>query len=145
MCAFQLPSFSKSGSSALLGGSYSVLSQLLTPVTYQPQQVTDVDIWADDTPVKGSYSQHMVPIVTSLDIYDNKDFSLSATSLDEAVVSIPHAISSWWPTVVAEGEGQGPLLLVDMSIAEACQKSKRKSVLAVGIGHVGVKFGWEDA
>ncbi|KAL6093475.1 hypothetical protein STEG23_001196 [Scotinomys teguina] len=32
-----------------------------------------------------------------------------------------------------------------MSITEACQKSKRKSVLAVGIGHVGTKFGWEDA
>ncbi|KAL6093455.1 hypothetical protein STEG23_013882 [Scotinomys teguina] len=32
-----------------------------------------------------------------------------------------------------------------MSITESCQKSKRKSVLAVGIGHVGTKFGWEDA
>lgn len=83
--------------------------------------------------------------VTSLDIYDNKDFSLTATSLDEAVVSISQPLSPWWPTVVAEGEGQGPLLRVDMSIAEACQKSKRKSVLAVGIGHVGVKFGWDDA
>uniref|UniRef100_A0ABK0M792 Transmembrane protein 132C n=1 Tax=Rattus norvegicus TaxID=10116 RepID=A0ABK0M792_RAT len=83
--------------------------------------------------------------VTPLDIYDTKDFSLTAISLDEAVISIPQPLSPWWPTVVAEGEGQGPLLRVDMSIAEACQKSKRKSVLAVGIGHVGVKFGWEDA
>ncbi|XP_050002596.1 transmembrane protein 132C isoform X2 [Alexandromys fortis] len=83
--------------------------------------------------------------VTPLDIYDTKDFSLTATSLDETVVSIPQPLSPWWPTVVAEGEGQGPLLRVDMSIAEACQKSKRKSVLAVGIGHVGVKFGWDDA
>ncbi|XP_051060963.1 transmembrane protein 132C [Phodopus roborovskii] len=82
--------------------------------------------------------------VTPLDIYDTKDFSLSSTSLDEAVLSIPQPLSPWWPTVVAEGEGQGPLLRVDMSIAEACQKSKRKSVLAVGIGHVGVKFGWDD-
>ncbi|MEJ1282117.1 hypothetical protein NN561_013070 [Cricetulus griseus] len=82
--------------------------------------------------------------VTPLDIYDTKDFSLTATSLDEAVLSIPQPLSPWWPTVVAEGEGQGPLLRVDMSIAEACQKSKRKSVLAVGIGHMGVKFGWDD-
>ncbi|KAG8515017.1 Transmembrane protein 132C [Galemys pyrenaicus] len=32
-----------------------------------------------------------------------------------------------------------------MSIAEACQKSKRKSVLAVGVGHIGVKFGPSEA
>lgn len=83
--------------------------------------------------------------MTPLDIYDTKDFSLTTTSLDETVVSIPQPLSPWWPTVVAEGEGQGPLLRVDMSIAEACQKSKRKSVLAVGIGHTGVKFGWDDA
>ncbi|XP_008852016.1 transmembrane protein 132C [Nannospalax galili] len=83
--------------------------------------------------------------VTPLDIYDTKDFSMSATSLDEAVISVPPPLSPWWPIVVAEGEGQGPLLRVDMTIAEACQKSKRKSVLAVGIGHVRVKFGWDDS
>lgn len=83
--------------------------------------------------------------VTPLDIYDTKDFSLTATSQDEAVVSVPQARSPRWPVVVAEGEGQGPLVRVDMTIAEACQKSKRKSVLAVGVGHVRVKFGQNDA
>ncbi|XP_065381097.1 transmembrane protein 132C isoform X2 [Macaca fascicularis] len=83
--------------------------------------------------------------VTPLDIYDTKDFSLTATSQDEAVVSIPQARSPRWPVVVAEGEGQGPLVRVDMTIAEACQKSKRKSVLAVGLGNVRVKFGQNDA
>uniref|UniRef100_A0A8D2CNR1 Transmembrane protein 132C n=1 Tax=Sciurus vulgaris TaxID=55149 RepID=A0A8D2CNR1_SCIVU len=83
--------------------------------------------------------------VTPLDIYDTQDFSLTATSLDEAVVSIAPARSPRWPTVVAEGEGQGPLVRVDMTIAEACQKSKRKSVLAVGIGNVRVKFGRNNA
>uniref|UniRef100_A0A5F8AJ65 Transmembrane protein 132C n=1 Tax=Macaca mulatta TaxID=9544 RepID=A0A5F8AJ65_MACMU len=83
--------------------------------------------------------------VTPLDIYDTKDFSLTATSQDEAVVSIPQARSPRWPIVVAEGEGQGPLVRVDMTIAEACQKSKRKSVLAVGLGNVRVKFGQNDA
>nr|XP_012640313.1 transmembrane protein 132C [Microcebus murinus] len=82
---------------------------------------------------------------TPLDIYDTKDFSLAATSQDEAVVSVPQARSPRWPVVVAEGEGQGPLVRVDMSIAEACQKSKRKSVLAVGVGNVRVKFGQNDA
>ncbi|XP_077895500.1 transmembrane protein 132C isoform X2 [Ictidomys tridecemlineatus] len=83
--------------------------------------------------------------VTPLDIYDTQDFSLAATSLDEAVVSVAPARSPRWPLVVAEGEGQGPLVRVDMTIAEACQKSKRKSVLAVGIGNIRVKFGQSDA
>ncbi|XP_032252279.1 transmembrane protein 132C isoform X2 [Phoca vitulina] len=83
--------------------------------------------------------------VTPLDIYDTGDFTLTATSLDETVVSIPQARSPRWPVVTAEGEGQGPLLRVDMTIAEACQKSKRKSVLAVGVGSVRVKFGQNDA
>ncbi|EPY81014.1 hypothetical protein CB1_000764008, partial [Camelus ferus] len=74
--------------------------------------------------------------VTPLDIYDTKDFTLTATSLDEAVVSVPQSRSPRWPVVMAEGEGQGPLVRVDMTIAEACQKSKRKSVLAVGIGSI---------
>jgi len=43
--------------------------------------------------------------------------------------------------VVAEGEGQGPLVRVEMVISETCQKSKRKSVLASGVGSVRVKFG----
>ncbi|TMS03666.1 Transmembrane protein 132C, partial [Larimichthys crocea] len=46
-----------------------------------------------------------------------------------------------WPIVVAEGDGQGALVRVEMVISETCQKSKRKSVLASGIGNVIVKFG----
>jgi len=42
---------------------------------------------------------------------------------------------------VAEGEGQGALVRVEMVISETCQKSKRKSVLASGVGNVVVKFG----
>ncbi|XP_071619214.1 transmembrane protein 132C isoform X2 [Heliangelus exortis] len=83
--------------------------------------------------------------VTPLDIYDAKDFSLSAVSLDEAVVSIQQNTASEWPLVAAEGEGQGTLIKVDMMISEACQKSKRKSVLAVGNGSIKVKFGQNDA
>ncbi|KAK2522752.1 hypothetical protein Q9233_010111 [Columba guinea] len=83
--------------------------------------------------------------VTPLDIYDPKDFSLSAVSLDEAVVSIHQNAALEWPVVAAEGEGQGTLIKVDMMISEACQKSKRKSVLAVGNGNIKVKFGQNDA
>ncbi|XP_019486391.1 PREDICTED: LOW QUALITY PROTEIN: transmembrane protein 132B-like [Hipposideros armiger] len=39
-----------------------------------------------------------------------------------------------------EGEGQGPLIKLEMMISEPCQKTKRKSVLAVGKGNVKVKF-----
>ncbi|XP_072792354.1 transmembrane protein 132C isoform X2 [Taeniopygia guttata] len=83
--------------------------------------------------------------VTPLDIYDPKDFSLSAVSLDEAVVSVHQSPALRWPVVAAEGEGQGALVKVDMMISEACQKSKRKSVLAVGSGSIRVKFGQNDA
>ncbi|XP_061865827.1 transmembrane protein 132C isoform X2 [Colius striatus] len=83
--------------------------------------------------------------VTPLDIYDPKDFSLSAVSLDEAIVSIHHNSALKWPVVSAEGEGQGTLIKVDMMISETCQKSKRKSVLAVGNGNIKVKFGQNDA
>ncbi|XP_063272170.1 transmembrane protein 132D [Prinia subflava] len=83
--------------------------------------------------------------VMPLDIYDSKDFSLSATSLDEKVVSIHHDPRFKWPVIAAETEGQGTLVKVEMVISESCQKSKRKSVLAVGSGSIKVKFGQGDA
>ncbi|MBN3306895.1 T132C protein, partial [Amia calva] len=48
--------------------------------------------------------------VTPLNIYDPKDFTLSATSLDEAVISTYQDSPMKWPVVVAEGEGQGTLV-----------------------------------
>ncbi|XP_039936528.1 transmembrane protein 132D isoform X4 [Hirundo rustica] len=83
--------------------------------------------------------------VMPLDIYDSKDFSLSATSLDEKVVSIHHDPKFKWPVIAAETEGQGTLVKVEMVISESCQKSKRKSILAVGSGSIKVKFGQSDA
>ncbi|KAG8515002.1 Transmembrane protein 132B, partial [Galemys pyrenaicus] len=77
---------------------------------------------------------------TPLDMYDRKDFSVSVSSLDEMVVSVPANLQSKWPVVVAEGEGQGPFIKLEMMISEPCQKTKRKSVLAVGRGQVKVKF-----
>ncbi|XP_058137201.1 transmembrane protein 132B isoform X2 [Dasypus novemcinctus] len=77
---------------------------------------------------------------TPLDIYDPKDFSITVSSLDEMVVSVQPNLQSKWPIVVAEGEGQGPLIKLELMISEPCQKTKRKSVLAVGKGHVKVKF-----
>ncbi|XP_076779085.1 transmembrane protein 132B [Arvicanthis niloticus] len=78
--------------------------------------------------------------VTPLDIYDPKDFSVTVSSLDEMVVSVQPNLQTRWPIVVAEGEGQGPLIKLEMSISESCQKNKRKSTLAVGKGNVKVRF-----
>ncbi|EPQ20290.1 Transmembrane protein 132D [Myotis brandtii] len=70
--------------------------------------------------------------VTPLDIYAGGDFSLSATSADQQVVSVRQDPASQWPVLVAESEGQGALVRVEMVISESCQKSQRKSVLAAG-------------
>lgn len=67
-----------------------------------------------------------------------------ATSLDEKVVSILQDPKFKWPIIAAENEGQGPLVKVEMLISESCQKSKRKSVLAVGTANIKVKFGQND-
>ncbi|XP_040467272.1 transmembrane protein 132B [Falco naumanni] len=83
--------------------------------------------------------------VTPLDIYDSKDFSITITSLDEMVVSTHQNLQSKWPGIVAEGDGQGPLIKIEMVISEPCQKTKRKSILAVGKGSVKVKFGQKDS
>ncbi|XP_075290986.1 transmembrane protein 132B isoform X2 [Opisthocomus hoazin] len=83
--------------------------------------------------------------VTPLDIYDSKDFSITITSLDEMVVSAHQSLQSKWPGVVAEGDGQGPLIKIEMVISEPCQKTKRKSILAVGKASVKVKFGQKDS
>lgn len=73
---------------------------------------------------------------TPLDIYDPAYYHVTVTSLDQGVVSV----QSTPPAVVAEGEGEGVLVRVEMSICEACQKSKRKSTVAVGNGNLKVKF-----
>lgn len=73
---------------------------------------------------------------TPLDIYDPAFYRVTVTSLDQGVVSVQGTP----PAVVAEGEGEGVLVRVEMSICEACQKSKRKSTVAVGNGSLKVKF-----
>ncbi|KAM9811080.1 transmembrane protein 132D [Neosynchiropus ocellatus] len=73
---------------------------------------------------------------TPLDIYDSACYRMTVTSLDEGIVSVQRTPLA----VVAEGEGEGDLVRVEMSICEVCQKSKRKSTVAVGNGSLRVKF-----
>lgn len=73
---------------------------------------------------------------TPIDIYDPASYRMTGMSLDQGVVSVQDRP----PTVVAEGEGEGVLVRLEMAICEACQKSKRKSTIAVGNGSLKVKF-----
>ncbi|XP_054568845.1 transmembrane protein 132D [Eptesicus fuscus] len=101
----------------------------------RPQQEAALSCWV----------QFSDGAVTPLDIYAAGDFSLTATSGDQQVVSIRQDPDSKWPVLVAESEGQGALVRVEMAISESCQKSKRKGVLAAGTAAVRVKFGQTDA
>uniref|UniRef100_A0A3Q4N8P5 Transmembrane protein 132C-like n=1 Tax=Neolamprologus brichardi TaxID=32507 RepID=A0A3Q4N8P5_NEOBR len=119
------------------------LSLSPSPVNSQAIQLTTTAADLLHTPKQeagiSAWIQYSDGSVTPLDIYDSKDFLLSAVSLDENVISI--VLFRHWPIVVAEGDGQGALFRVEMVISETCQKSKRKSVLASGVGNVIVKFG----
>ncbi|KAF7657948.1 hypothetical protein LDENG_00020230, partial [Lucifuga dentata] len=120
------------------------LSMTASPGNYQAIQLTTTATDLLHAPkqdaVISTWIQYSDGSVTPLDIYDTKDFLLSAVSLDENVISITNQ-EQHWPIVVAEGDGQGALVRVEMVISETCQKSKRKSVLASGVGNVIVKFG----
>ncbi|XP_059192269.1 transmembrane protein 132D [Centropristis striata] len=120
------------------------LSMTASPGNYQAIQLTTTATDLLHTPKQeaaiSAWIQYSDGSVTPLDVYDPKDFLLSAVSLDENVISITNQ-EQHWPIVVAEGDGQGSLVRVEMVISETCQKSKRKSVLASGVGNVIVKFG----
>nr|XP_040051919.1 transmembrane protein 132C [Gasterosteus aculeatus aculeatus] len=105
------------------------LTTTATDLLHTPKQEAAVSAWI----------QYSDGSVTPLDVYDSKDFLLSVVSLDESVVSIANQ-EQHWPLVVAEGDGRGALVRVEMIISETCQKSKRKSVLASGVGNVIVKL-----
>uniref|UniRef100_A0A4W5P0D8 Transmembrane protein 132C n=1 Tax=Hucho hucho TaxID=62062 RepID=A0A4W5P0D8_9TELE len=80
-----------------------------------------------------------------LDLYNPDYFVLTATSLDEEVVTVQQEPSWKWPVIVTEAEGQGLLVRVEMTVCELCQKFKRRSVLAAGNCNVKVKFGQSDS
>ncbi|MEQ2246734.1 hypothetical protein ILYODFUR_002299, partial [Ilyodon furcidens] len=109
------------------GSSRAILATTTTQEVLQsPKQQALVSSWV----------QFSDGNLTPLDIYDPANYRLTVTSLDQGVVSIQGKP----PVVVAEGEGEGVLVRVEMSICEICQKSKRKSTVAVGNGSLKVKF-----
>ncbi|XP_056587186.1 transmembrane protein 132C [Triplophysa dalaica] len=82
--------------------------------------------------------------MTPLDLYNPAQFVLTATSLDDQVVSV-RKDASWRPIVVAKGEGQGMLVRLEMYGPESCLKTKRHTALAAGNAIVHVKFGRENS
>ncbi|XP_059403227.1 transmembrane protein 132E isoform X2 [Carassius carassius] len=81
---------------------------------------------------------------TPLSMYDPKDYNLNATTADDKVVTVAHQPQQRWPVIVAEGEGSGEVVHVEMTICETCQKTKRKSVIALSPVFIKVRFGLDE-
>ncbi|XP_055797790.1 transmembrane protein 132E isoform X1 [Salvelinus fontinalis] len=99
-----------------------------------PKQEASLSIWL-------YYSDSTASPLT---FFDPKDYNLNASTLDDKVVSISQEPQHRWPVVVAEGEGSGEMVRMEMTICEACQKTKRKSVIASAPVYVKVRFGPEE-
>ncbi|XP_026108836.1 transmembrane protein 132E [Carassius auratus] len=79
-----------------------------------------------------------------LSMYDSKDYNLNATTADDKVVTVAHQPQQRWPVIVAEGEGSGEVVHVEMTICETCQKTKRKSVIAMSPVFIKVRCGLDE-
>uniref|UniRef100_A0A673H5E1 Si:dkey-1d7.3 n=1 Tax=Sinocyclocheilus rhinocerous TaxID=307959 RepID=A0A673H5E1_9TELE len=112
------------------GRSRAIVAKTTTQeIIHYPKQEAVVGCWLKFS--DGSQSP--------LDLYDPSGYSLTISSLDPRVASVRKIPESVF-VVVAEAEGQGLLVRAELAICEACQKSKRKSKLAVGGGMVKVTF-----
>ncbi|XP_011615962.2 transmembrane protein 132D isoform X1 [Takifugu rubripes] len=76
--------------------------------------------------------------VTPLDLFDRGTYSLTVSTPDESVATVRRTPRSTFVVAQGEGGGQGALVRVELRICEECQKSKRKSKLAVGMGFLQV-------
>lgn len=117
------------------GNSHTMVAKAAAVQTLTaPKQEATLSIWM-------LFSDHTA---ATLSYFDPKDYTLNGSSLDEKVVSVAQEAGQRWPTVAAEGEGAGELVRVEMTICEACQKTKRKSVIASASVYVKVRFGPEE-
>lgn len=78
--------------------------------------------------------------MTPLDLFDRGTYSLTVSTPDESVATVRRTPRSTFVVAQGEGEGQGALVRVELRICEECQKSKRKSKLAVGTGFLQVNL-----
>uniref|UniRef100_A0A4W5M699 Transmembrane protein 132E n=1 Tax=Hucho hucho TaxID=62062 RepID=A0A4W5M699_9TELE len=99
-----------------------------------PKQEASLSIWL-------YYSDRTASPLT---FFDPKDYNLNASTLNDKVVYVSQEPQQRWPVVVAEGEGSGEMVRMEMTICEACQKTKRKSIIASAPVYVKVRFGPEE-
>uniref|UniRef100_A0A672HQK9 Uncharacterized protein n=1 Tax=Salarias fasciatus TaxID=181472 RepID=A0A672HQK9_SALFA len=70
--------------------------------------------------------------VVPLELFDRSIYSLTVSTPDEGVATVRRTPQSTFVVAQGESDGQGALVRVELRICEECQKSKRKSKLAVG-------------
>ncbi|XP_062290727.1 transmembrane protein 132D [Scomber scombrus] len=78
--------------------------------------------------------------VIPLELFDRSIYSLTVSTPDEGVATVRRTPQSTFVLAHDENEGQGVLVRVELRICEECQKSKRKSKLAVGTGLLRINF-----
>ncbi|XP_054614115.1 transmembrane protein 132D-like isoform X2 [Dunckerocampus dactyliophorus] len=78
--------------------------------------------------------------VVPLTIFDRGVYSLTVSTPDEDVATVRRSPPSTFVLARGAGEGKGALVKVELRICEECQKSKRKSKLAVGTGLLRIDF-----
>lgn len=78
--------------------------------------------------------------VTPLELFDRSVYSLTVSTSDERVATVRRTPQSTFVVAQSESEGRGKLVKVELRICEECQKSKRKSKLAVGAGLLKTSF-----
>lgn len=117
------------------GNSHTMIAKAIGLQTLTaPKQEASLSIWL-------YYSDSTASPLT---FFDPKDYNLNASSLDDKVVSVSQEPQQRWPVMVAEGEGSGEMVHTEMTICEACQKTKRKSIIASAPVYVKVRFGPEE-
>ncbi|XP_042365857.1 LOW QUALITY PROTEIN: transmembrane protein 132D [Plectropomus leopardus] len=78
--------------------------------------------------------------VFPLELFDRSIYSLTVSTPDEGVATVRRTPQSTFLVAQGEGGGQGAVVRVELRICEECQKSKRKSKLAVGTGLLRMNF-----
>lgn len=78
--------------------------------------------------------------VTPLELFDRSIYSLTVSTPDERVATVRRTPLSTFVVAQGEGKGKAALVRVELRICEECQKSKRKSKLAVGTGLLRINF-----
>ncbi|CAF90877.1 unnamed protein product, partial [Tetraodon nigroviridis] len=72
--------------------------------------------------------------VAPLDLFDRGSYTLTVSTPDESLATVRRTPQSTFVVAQGGGEGQEALVKVELRICEECQKSKRRSKLAVGVG-----------